>query len=178
MQRTLFLKCQTNPVTEYRCNFYRIYPDYFSNNYSISQFVKSLKFQSVHINVGLGKYLLHISTGASIYITERPSCHVLSEKYRRVTDAGSTRCSARKSKLLTENQDGRGERSEANQDEIDDEDEDHDHVDGRWEGGGGGRRRENAAIVPCSRHSQNRTVRRRSQIDTTGKSTVERFFRK
>lgn len=38
------------------------------------------------------------------------------------------------------------------------------------------RRRENAAIAPCSRHSRNRTVRRRSQIDTTGKSSRSGFF--
>lgn len=38
------------------------------------------------------------------------------------------------------------------------------------------RRRENAAIAPCSRHSRNRAVRRRSQIDTTGKSSRSGFF--
>lgn len=83
------------------------------------------------------------------------------------------RC-ARKSKLA-ENQDGReAKRSEGNQGGIDDEDGDHDERR-RRRCRRKDRRRENAAIVPCSRHSRNRTVRRRSQIDTTGKSTRSVF---
>lgn len=119
------------------------------------------------------KYLPHISAKASIYVTKRPSCHVLPEKYRQVTTA--RRCSAahesrnywRKTKMEE------GRRIERKP---------------RWNrrrgrrrrGEGGDRRRENAAIVPCSRHFRNRTVRRRrSQIDTTGKSrSVVFFFRK
>lgn len=76
------------------------------------------------------KYLLHILAKASIYVTKRPSCHVLDEKYRQVTDDGSEmqRC-ARKSKLA-ENQDGReAKRSEGNQGGIDDEDGNYDDED-------------------------------------------------
>lgn len=129
------------------------------------------------------KYLLHILAKASIYVTKRPSCHVLQEKYRQVTDDSSEmqRC-ARKSKLA-ENQDGReAKRPEGNQGGIDDEDGnyDNDDVDVDVDVGVGGRieGEKMRRSCPCSRHSWNRTVRRRSQIDTTSKSTRRAFFQK
>lgn len=113
------------------------------------------------------KYLPHISAKASIYVTKRPSCHVLPEKYRQVTTA---RCSAvhesrnywRKTKMEERRRIERKPRWNRRR--------------GRRRRRREDRRRENAAIVPCSRHFRNRTVRRRSQIDTTGKSTRNGFF--
>lgn len=106
------------------------------------------------------KYLPHISAKASIYVTRRPPCHVLPEKYRQVTTAwcGAVRESRnywRKTKVEESRRIERKRRWNRRR------------RGRRRRGGRGGaeaedRRRENAAIVPCSRHSRNRAVARRS----------------
>lgn len=90
---------------------------------------------------------------ASIYVGGRPSCHVLSGKYRRVTDGRAVaRCGAVKVEIIGgKPRWKRGERSERNRGGIDDEYEDYDYDDYEDDDGDGDGDRIEEEKMRCDR---------------------------